>query len=133
MGTSGVGRTRLRQRIPWHVIYYVLAAFDVFTVSASLYLSARLLDIYHRSVAQNQEWARHLDEYTSLQTLAAQVNAPGNDLFESQNVALEADRTSRAREAFDAEMAHLRRHLVEVHPAESQKMLARFEAVERAV
>ena len=34
-----------------HVVYYLLAAFDVLTVSASLYLSARLLDIYRRSVA----------------------------------------------------------------------------------
>lgn len=122
-----------RPPIPWHVVYYVLAAFDVFTVSASLLLSARLLEIFRRSVEQNQEWAIHLDEYASLQRLAADVNAPGNDLFESQDVALESARMARARQAFDARIAVLRRHLVEVHPAESGKMVTRYDALERAV
>ena len=92
---------RSRPRIRWHVVYYLLAAFDVLTVSASLYLGARLLGIYRASVAQNAEWARHLDEYSALQQLAAEVNAPGNDLFESHDVARESQRLDKARGAFD--------------------------------
>lgn len=122
-----------RPRVPWHVVYYVLAAFDVLTVSLSLYMGARLLDIYRASVAQNQEWAHHLDEYASLQKLAADVNAPGNDLFESHDVALESDRVARARVAFAEELQRLRRHLADAHPAEARTMLTRFVAVEQAM
>ena len=122
-----------RLRIRWSAVYYLLAAFDVLTVSASLYLSARLLDIYRGSVAQNQEWAEHLDEYAALQQLAAAVNAPGNDVFESHDVAGESERLARARVAFADQLARLRRHLTELHPAEASTMLARFGAVERAM
>ena len=131
-GTSRPEKTA-RPRIPWHVVYYLLAAFDVLTVSASLYLSSRLLGIYRDSVSQNQEWARHLDEYAALQQLAADANAPGNDLFESHDVARESERLARARAAFADQLVVLRRHLVEVHPGEARSMLTRFEAVERAM
>ena len=122
-----------RPRIPWHVVYYLLAAFDVLTVSASLYLSARLLDTYRRSVTQNREWAHHLDDYAALQRLAADVNAPGNDVFESHDVALESGRVARARVAFADRLAVLRRHLTDVHPDDAGPILARFEVVERAM
>jgi signal transduction histidine kinase len=130
---SSITDRRARPRIPWHVVYYLLAAFNVLTVSASLYLSARLFDIYTRSVSENQEWAQHLDEYASLQRLAADVNAPGNDVFESRDVARESERVARARAAFAGELALLRRHLTEVHPQEARPMLARFQAVDRAM
>ena len=65
------------RKVRWHVVYYLLAAFDVLTVTASLLLSFRLLGIYQRSVADNQEWAGHLDEYAELQRLAGNVNAAG--------------------------------------------------------
>ena len=127
------GERTPRPRVPWHVVYFLLAAFDVLTVSASLYLSARLLEIYRRSVAQNQEWARHLDEYASLQQLASDANAPGNDVFESHDVALESQRVERARIAFAEQVALLRRHLVEVHPEEARTMLSRLDAVQKAM
>src|SRR5688572_949516 len=88
------------RKVRWHVVYYLLAAFDVLTVTASLLLSFRLLGIYQRSVADNQEWASHLDEYAELQRLAVDVNRPGNDVFESHDVPAESERLARARRAF---------------------------------
>jgi len=128
-----VREARSRLHIPWHVVYYLLAAFDVLTVCASLYLSRRVLDIYVRSVAQDQEWARHTDEYSGLQRLAAAVNAPGNDVFDSQDVPRESARTDRARAEFAARLALLRRHLTDIHPAEAAPLLARLATVERAM
>jgi signal transduction histidine kinase len=120
-------------RVRWHVVYYLLAAFDVLTVTASLELSRRILDIYMRSVAQNREWATHMDEYSDLQRLAAEVNAPGNDVFDSQAVVTEAARMRGARERFAARVAVLRRHLEEAHPAEAPLLLPRLDTVERAM
>jgi signal transduction histidine kinase len=120
-------------KVRWHVVYYLLAAFDVLTVTASLLLSFQLLDIYQRSVADNQEWATHLDEYAELQRLAVDVNRPGNDVFESHDVPTESDRLARARSAFAARLDLLRRHVVEVHGADAPVLLRRFEAVNAAM
>ena len=121
------------RRIRWHVVYYLLAAFDVLTVTASLVLSFRLLAIYQRSVADNQEWASHLDEYAELQRLAGDVNRPGNDVFDSHDAPAEAKRLEAAREAFARRLDLLRRHVVDAHRRDAPPLLRRFDAVEAAM
>jgi len=44
----------------WQHIYFGLAAFNLLTVCASLYLSHRLMVIYAESVRVNHEWSRRL-------------------------------------------------------------------------
>jgi signal transduction histidine kinase len=124
---------RPRPRVGWHVIYFVLAAFDVLTVSASLYLTDRLFESYSRAVAQNREWALHMDEYAELQRLAAGVNAPGNDVFDTHAVAAEAERMSLARSAFANRAAELRAHLNEAHPVEGRTLMARFDMLAKTM
>ena len=118
-----------RPRARFHLLYYLLAGFDVLTVCASLILSDRLFASYSRAVAQNQEWARHVDEYAELQRLAAAVNAPGNDVFETHDVAAESGRMARARVEFAARLTRLRRHLTDVHPHEGDELITRFNAL----
>ena len=122
-----------RPRIPWHIVYYLLAAFDVLTVSASVYVTRRLLDVSLESVARNREWGTHIDEYAGLRRLAADVNAPGNDVFDSHDAAAESVRLARARAAFSERVDLLRRHLTAVHPAEAGLLLARLADVTRAL
>ena len=121
------------RRIRWHVVYYLLAAFNVLTVTASVLLSFRLLDIYQRSVEDNREWAGHLDEYAELQRLAGEVNSPGNDVFASHDVAGETERLRAARAAFAERLRGIRRHVAEAHPAHGAHLASRFDAVERAM
>ena len=45
----------------WHLLYYVLAGFDLLTISISLCLNHRLAGIYAESVHVNQAWAQRLD------------------------------------------------------------------------
>jgi signal transduction histidine kinase len=122
-----------RPRIPWHVVYYLLAAFDVLTVCASLWLGRRVLDIYVRSVAENQEWARHTDEYAALQQTAALVNAPGNDVFASRDAPREEVRMREARARFATLMTALRAHVRDGHPADAPVLLPRLDAIEAAL
>lgn len=99
------------KRPTWHRIYFLLAAFDVLTVCLALFLSHQLMDIYTESVATNAEWVTRGNGYAKLGALAADVNAPGNDIFDSHDVALESRRMSQAKGEFDAQMALARREL----------------------
>lgn len=74
----------------WHCVYFLLAAFDVLTVSMCLYLNHRIMTIYVRSVEANQEWAERQQDASELGRLAWEVNAPGNDVFDSQQVEADA-------------------------------------------
>ena len=116
------------------VVYYLLAAFDVLTVSASLYLNHRLMTIYVQSVRANQDWAQRIAEYSALGELAARVNAPGNDVFDTGDVGLEAVRMQRARLEFHARLGALRDALPSrVEPADADALRGRMGLVERAL
>ena len=83
-------------RLPWHVIYYLLAAFNILTVSASLYLNLRITDMYVNAVASNHDWAQLLADATALEDLTGIINATGNDIFESGDPEGEMQRLERA-------------------------------------
>jgi len=115
------------------LVYYLLAAFDVLTVSASLYLNHRIMQIYVRSVQVNQEWAQRMSDYRELGELAAAVNAPGNDVFDSADVSAEAVRMQRARVSFQQRMAVLRADLAHVPAGDAQALRARMDQIEQAM
>lgn len=108
-GTANAPRPGAPPR--WHRVYYLLAAFDVFTVSVSLYLNHRIMSIYLRSVEVNRAWAEILQDSSRLGQLAAAINAPGNDVFASRQADAEARRMTRARRMFGRELAALRDRL----------------------
>ncbi|MGI0487335.1 sensor histidine kinase [Pantanalinema rosaneae CENA516] len=124
-----------RSRKPkWHYIYYVLAAFDVLAISASLYLNHQITHIYTQSVDINQSWATRLHRYAELGQLAADVNAPGNDVFDSQNVARESQRLNAALLQFKQHIERLR-HELEAHvdPGQAAPLLQDLAAIDRAM
>lgn len=53
-------------RSNWHYIYFLLAAFDLLTVCAGLYLNHRITTIYTDSVAANRIWANRLADRKSV-------------------------------------------------------------------
>lgn len=85
----------------WVRWYYLLVAFDVLTVSMSLYLNREIMHIYVRSVEVNQAWVERLHQTSDLSQLAADVNAPGNDVFQSHQVAAEYARMHAALTSFN--------------------------------
>jgi signal transduction histidine kinase len=114
----------------WHYLYFVLAALDLIAVSAGLYLSHSIMSIYVRSVEANQTWAERVYAYSNLGELAAAVNAPGNDVFDSRDVARETERMQSAKTVFDAKFAALREELsTNLGPGDAAPLLARLDAV----
>lgn len=99
-GPSSPARPRRKPR--WHYFFFVLAAFDVATVLFSLFLNHRVLDAHSRSVEESKAWAERLNQLAELGALAGAVNAPGNDVFGSRDIALERSRLRAARTAFEA-------------------------------
>ncbi|NOS73540.1 MAG: response regulator [Methyloglobulus sp.] len=86
----------------WYLVYFLLAAFDLLTVCVSLYLNHRITEIYSDVIQVNQHWGMRLKTYDELGQLAGNVNAPGNDVFDSRNVAGERLRMKVANERFQA-------------------------------
>ncbi len=89
-----------RPRPKWHLLYYWLAAFNLVTISASLYLTHQMRDAYEDSVRVNREWAARLKQYSELGDLAGALNAPGNDVFDTHDVTGESARLETALRRF---------------------------------
>ena len=101
-----------RRPVKWHVVYYLLAAFDLVAITGSLYLGHQVMSIFRESVDVNQTWADRLADLSEIGTAAGAVNAPGNDVFDSHDVTTESGRQARALadyrkrvQAFRAEIA----------------------------
>jgi signal transduction histidine kinase len=106
--------TASRPSLPrWHRLLYFLVAFAVLTVSMSLYLSHQYMEIYVRSVAVNQAWTERLHECSQLGQLAAGVNAPGNDVFQSHRVAVEKTKMQAALRLFNERLQAFQEELGE--------------------
>ena len=100
-----------REARKWHYVYFLLAAFDLVTVSGGPYLNYRIMDIFTRSVEVNRVWAERISAYSHLGELAADVDAPGNDIFDNRNVDQEFLRMQDAEQAFDLDLAQRRREM----------------------
>jgi two-component system, NtrC family, sensor kinase len=117
----------------WQYVYYALAGFDILTVSSSLYLSHKIMDIYTQSIVVNHEWAARLETYSDLGELLAAVNAPGNDVFDSQDVDLESKRLESAQDIVQKNFNAVRQELqTQVDPAQTTHLLKDLDAVEAA-
>src|SRR3954468_21158002 len=85
--TEGVAAAVHRTRPPrWRYVYFLLAAFDLVTVSGGLYLNHRIMAIYQRSAEGNRICAERVRASSHLGELAGDVDAPGNDVFDTHDV-----------------------------------------------
>src|SRR5262245_61110718 len=85
----------------WHRLFHLLVACAVFTVALSVYLSHQFMRIYAHSVVVNQAWVERLHACSEVGQLAAGVNAPGNDVFQSHQVEVETHKMHAALRRFD--------------------------------
>ncbi len=88
-----------QRRLP--MLYVLFAAFDILTVLVGLALNHQLVEMHRGSLDVNRQWAERLATYAQLRELAAAVNAPANDVFDSKDPRGETVKLRTARRAFD--------------------------------
>ena len=75
-----------RQRHQWHLLYYVLAAFNILTVGFTLRLNHQMQEAFSRSVEVSSAWERRLKDYGDLINTAQAVQARCNNVFITRDV-----------------------------------------------
>lgn len=104
------------------------------TVLTSLLLSHQFVEIYTASLAVNHAWARRLDDCTELSKLAAAVNAPGNDVFQSHQADAEYARMQTARRQFEKRLALFQSEIeARADPVEAESFLRGLQAAGKAM
>jgi signal transduction histidine kinase len=86
-----------------HLVYFALAAFDIITISCSLYLNHQIMGAYERAVQTSRDWAGRVHEISIMGEQAQRTNAPGNDVFDSGDVRREREKRDAALAQFDAQ------------------------------
>jgi|CXWL01.1.fsa_nt_gi signal transduction histidine kinase len=89
------------------LLYFVLAGFDLLTICAALFLNHMVTTAFEEGVRTSAAWSSRQVEIIHLSRLAQQADAPGNDIFSSDDVALERARHLDAATRFDAEWRRL--------------------------
>ena len=98
-----------RRPVRWPLVYYLLAAFDLLAITGSLYLGHQVMGIFRNSVEINQQWAARLSDLSEIARAAGDVNAPGNDVFDTLDQDGESARQKRALAAFNVRIREFSR------------------------
>ena len=110
----------------WHLVYFALAGFDLLTILFSLTLTHNLMTMYSRSVESNRVWAERIGSISQMGDFAQAVNAPGNDVFDTQDVtSARADRDA-ALLLFGSRIAEVRSNLGNGATAEERVKMSRL-------
>lgn len=112
MGTQQSGAKPSGSWPKVHLIYFLLAAFDLVAVFGGLYLSHRLGSIFEENVAVNEEWSQRYQEVWNLGDAVSAVGEPGNNIFESGNPGLERHKLNVAYGEFNAQLAAIRKEMM---------------------
>ena len=112
----------------WYHLYFLLAAFDLITISVSLYLNHNTLGIYTNSVNDNRQWADRVNCALRLAESAALANAPGNDAFTSMDFPGERARLNEYVQKFQTILKEARSDFKSLEDSEVRSaMLARLD------
>ena len=131
---TGTNGRQPRQRHQWHLLYYVLAAFNILTVGFTLRLNYQMREAFERSVEVSSAWERRLNEYGNFATTAQAVQARCNDVFITRDVVRHRDAMLVAIKNFKARLLAKRREsLISVESDESRKLIEDFDKLRAAV
>jgi PAS domain S-box-containing protein len=129
------GATAGRRRpSPTRVVESALALAALIGLGVGLYLGHRIVTMFGASVLENQVRSEHRQRSWSLQQHAADMTAPGNDIFQSRNVRPETRKFYTSRAVLKQALTDSRREIVRtIPPAEARILLDDLLAIRRAV
>lgn len=131
---SGKPSKESRQRHQWHLLYYVLAAFNLLTVGFTLWLNHQMQEAFTRSVEVSHSWDRRLRDYSDLISTAQAVQARCNDVFISRDPVRQREAMQLANQAFKTRVRAKRGEaLTAVESIESRKLVEDFVKLTTAV
>ncbi|MBI5802090.1 MAG: HAMP domain-containing histidine kinase, partial [Verrucomicrobia bacterium] len=131
---TGKNSKLTRQRHQWHLLYYVLAAFNLLTVGFTLRLNHQMQEAFTRSVEVSHSWDRRLRDYGDLISTAQAVQARCNDVFITRDPIRQRDEMLLANNAFKARIRAKRGEaLMAVESDESRKLVDEFVKLTSAV
>lgn len=117
-----------------HLIYFVLALFDLLAIGGGLYLSHRLSTVFEESIVKNEEWSARFVSIWKLSDVALAMNGPGNDVFQSRDVAKERQRLTAAADQLNRAIEQVRSEITaNVPPAMASHPLKTLTFVNQAM
>ncbi len=96
----------------WYLVYYVLAVFDLVTICTSLYLNHQIMKKYSISIDENEEWSKRILHYSMISRFAIEVNAPGNNVFDTGNIEAESQKLEIALNHFNDNIEEAKNELL---------------------
>lgn len=111
--------------------FYALALFNLASISLTLWVTGRIMGNFAAAIAQNREWATRLSRYAELNNAAALANAPGNDVFDSKDVAAESAKLDAILAAYQGHRERARRELSALpERGDALRLLAELAAID---
>ncbi|UPT61166.1 MAG: ATP-binding protein [Hyphomonadaceae bacterium JAD_PAG50586_4] len=120
------------QRRRLDLIYYALAVFDLLTIGFTLMLSNHTMDLYQLSVSRSAVWSARVAQVVQLARFAQEANAPGNDVFDSQDVTHERARRAAGGARYQRQRDAVLQDLSMAEPGEEvAAVIARIHRADR--
>lgn len=107
------------QRRRLDLIYFALAGFDLLTIGFTLLLSNHIMGLYEESVSRSAVWSLRVGQLVELAQHAQEANAPGNDVFDSHDVARERARRDDGVERYRHQRDQVFESLSATEPGEN--------------
>lgn len=123
-----------RQRHQWHLLYYVLAAFNLLTVAFTIRLNHQMQEAFASSVEVSSAWDRRLRDYGDLINTAQSVQARCNNVFITRDATKQRDEMRVVYSGFKNRIRVKRGEaLVAIESVESRKLIEDFDKLRNAV
>jgi signal transduction histidine kinase/DNA-binding response OmpR family regulator len=123
----------IRRAVRWYHLYYLLAAFVLLAILATLLVNHGIMELYTRSTDANRQWAERLAEYAVLRSLGADVNAPGNSVFDTEDADGEMDNLQRALDRFHVHLLREEQALEAFDPGVADSLEPDFDHIRDAM
>jgi signal transduction histidine kinase len=112
-GTTVLRKRPRKTRHSWHLLYYLLATFNILTLTYSVYLNGQSHAAFNRSVEHGQLWHARFEGFNELFQLANEIKAPLDQVFQDGDVTGARTEMTAAHDRFGEHLSDKLRDLTE--------------------